>query len=358
MKAAIIIGTRPQIIKTAPLMREAAHVPGFDLSIIHTGQHYDFEMSKVFFNELELGEPLVNLGVGSGSHGAQTGRMLIELEKTFSDFMPDLVLVPGDTNSTLAGALAAAKMHIPVGHIESGARSFDMSMPEEVNRRVTDHCSSVLFTVSENCRRELLKENISEERIKLVGDTMYESIEQHMDDIDECDILDQLDVDEEYIVLTTHRAENVDNPERLGNIVQAVRQLDRKVVFPCHPRTKVRLESFGCLDKLGENVLLIEPVGYFEMLKLVKEAEMVLTDSGGIQKEAFWLNTPCVTLRDNTEWVETIEQGMNRLVGADTQSILDAVHQFENNTPEKTENPYDFGGASKKIVETCLGYLW
>ncbi|MBE0633108.1 UDP-N-acetylglucosamine 2-epimerase, partial [Candidatus Bathyarchaeota archaeon] len=195
-------------------------------------------------------------------------------------------------------------------------------------------------------------------RIKLVGDTMYESIEQHMDDIDNDDILDQLDVDENYIVLTTHRAENVDNPERLGNIVQATRQLDRKVVFPCHPRTKARLESFGYLDKLGENVLLIEPVGYFEMLKLVKESGMVLTDSGGIQKEAFWLNTPCVTLRDNTEWVETIEQGMNRLVGADKQRILGAVQYFENNTPEKAENPYDFGGASKKIIETCLGYLW
>jgi len=358
MKAAIVIGTRPQIIKTAPLMREAARVPGFDLSIIHTGQHYDFEMSKVFFNELDLGEPFVNLGVGSGAHGAQTGRMLIELEKVFTDFEPDIVLVPGDTNSTLAGALAAAKMHIPVGHIESGARSFDMSMPEEVNRRLTDHCSSALFTVSENCRRELLKENIAENRIRLVGDTMFESIEQHMDDIDNDDILDQLDIDEDYTVLTIHRAENVDNPERLGNIVKAMGQINMKVVFPCHPRTRNRLESFRYMKELGENVRLIDPVGYFEMLKLVKEAEMALTDSGGIQKEAFWLNTPCVTLRDNTEWVETIEQGMNRLVGADTQSILDAVYYFENNTPEKTENPYDFGGASKKIVETCLGYLW
>jgi len=354
MKAVIVIGTRPQIIKTAPLLAEAEKNREFQLDVIHTGQHYDYEMSKIFFNELDMPEPIKNLGVGSASHSVQTAKMLIELEKIYNEVAPDIVLVPGDTNSTLAGALAAVKMHIPVAHIESGARSFDMNMPEEANRRMTDHCSSLLFTVSENCKQQLIKENIPDSNIALVGDTMYESIVNHMDDIDSDKIHTEKKIGQDYFVLTAHRAENVDNKKRLRNIIYTILTQDDIVIFPCHPRTRNRLQQDGLLDKIinSKNIRLLDPVSYFSMLKLIKDAKIVLTDSGGIQKEAFWLDTPCVTLRDNTEWVETISQGMNVLAGADPQLIESSIKRYLNEKPVKIENPYDQGGASSKIIDT------
>ena len=357
MLVALVIGTRPQIVKSAPIIKEAAR-RNLDMDIIHTGQHYDYALSRAFFNELELPDPVVNLGVGSGSHGWQTGRMLIELEKAFTELRPDVVLVPGDTNSTLAGALAAVKLGIPVAHVEAGARSFDMGMPEEVNRRLTDQCSNTLFCVSEWCRDQLLREGIGSERVHLVGDTMYESIQRHMKDIEEDDILGRLGLDEPYAVLTVHRAENTDNEERLRGIMKAVRSLDIKAVFPCHPRTRKRLNELGLLDETDNqsNLLLIEPVSYFSMLRLVREADVVLTDSGGIQKEAFWLGTPCVTLRDNTEWRETIKLEMNMLTGADPEQICKSVKGFKYQKNTVIKNPYDFGGASEKIINILKSF--
>ena len=349
----MVIGTRPQIIKTAPLLKAAKGCPGLALEVVHTGQHYDYELSKVFFNELELPDPVVNLGVGSGSHGAQTGRMLVELEKVYQKFEPDLVLVPGDTNSTLAGALAAVKMGVPVGHMEAGARSFDMGMPEEVNRRLTDHCSSVLFTVSENCSKNLLREGIEESCIHLFGDTMFESIQNHGQDISDNDIVEHLMLNEPFIVLTLHRAENTENIDRLRSIFSAIKNMSLRVVFPCHPRTRKRLSEEGLLEEVNSwpNMTIVEPIGYFSMLRLVRDADFVLTDSGGVQKEAFWLGTPCITLRNNTEWRETIKLEMNVITGADPIRITAAFKKFKKYRTSIMENPYNFGGASEKILE-------
>lgn len=335
------------------------------IDIVHTGQHYDFEMSKVFFNELSLPNPIVNLGVGSGTHAWQTGNMMIKLEKVLIERKPDAVIVPGDTNSTLAGALAAVKLGVPVIHLESGCRSYDMSMPEEVNRRVTDHVSSLLLTVSKNCSNILRGEGIDPKNIVLVGDTMYESLQNHVDEINEDQALDEYGLSpDEYAVMTIHRAENVDEPERLKAIMGALMELeDLTIVFPCHPRTETRLRETGLLKWVSkaENIRLIEPVRYYRMLNLMRNAKMVFTDSGGMQKEAFWLKTPCITLRDSTEWIETVNGGVNTLVGSDSTLIKQAVTRIlddDNNKRRLSDikNPYDFGGASDKIFKVLSDF--
>ena len=356
MNIALVIGTRPQIIKSAPIIHASKNFSELDIAIFHTGQHYEYEMSKIFFNEMNLPDPHMNLGIGSGTHAWQTGNMLMKLEEAFHKYNPDVVLVPGDTNSTLAGALAAAKMGIPVAHVESGARCFDMGMPEEVNRRLTDHCSDTLFTVSEWCRNQLLKEGIREEDVFLVGDTMFESIQNHEKDIEGNDILERIGVTKPYYVLTVHRAENTENDKRLKSIFKVILELDHRVVFPCHPRTRNRLIETGLMGEVesSSNMVLQRPVSYYSMLKLVRDAEITFTDSGGIQKEAYWLDTPCVTLRDNTEWRETIAQDMNALVGADPGKIIEAEEVYKKNRPARKQNPYDFGGASNKIIKTLL----
>ena len=326
MRVALVIGTRPQIIKSAPIIHNANKFPDIELFVVHTGQHYDYEMSKQFFNELSLPDPVVNLGVGSGSHNWQTAQMMMGLDKAYAELKPDIVLVPGDTNSTLAGALTAAKMRIPVAHVEAGARSFDMRMPEEVNRRLTDHCSARLFAVTEGCAANLRREGIREDRIVLSGDTMYESVQRHRRDIDKEDVVGEFGLAaKNYGVLTLHRAENTDEEERFRRIIGSLLELDLDIVFPCHPRTKNRLNEIGLLGKVQQRFRLIQPVSYFRMLSLVKNAAVVLTDSGGLQKEAFWLRTPCVTLRDSTEWLETVEAGTNHLVGSDPEKIARAV---------------------------------
>lgn len=359
MKLMLVVGARPQIIKSAPIIREVLKRFEVELQFVHTGQHYDYEMSKVFFNELDLPDPLVNLGVGSGSHGWQTGEMLTGLEKAVLRFKPDVVLVPGDTNSTLAAALAAVKLHVPVGHVEAGARSYDMMMPEEVNRRLTDHCSTFLFTVSETCTNNLLKEGITKKRVFQVGDTMYDSLLQHRTRAMKSNILEKLDLKSDgYVVLTAHRPRNVDDPANLKSIVDAVSQLSDTVVFPVHPRTKERLQRSGLIKFLEkkENVRLIDPVGYHEMQKLVAKARLVLTDSGGLQKEAFWLHTPCITLRDRTEWMETVECGANVLVGNDKGLITQYANEYlaDENVKQRIRemiNPFGSGKASKEILK-------
>jgi len=360
MKVMLVIGTRPQIIKSAPIIHAACNDKNIDLQVVHTGQHYDYEMSKVFFDEMNLLDPIVNLNVGSGSHAWQTGKMLMRLEKVFLDQKPDLILVPGDTNSTLAGALAAAKLMIPIGHVEAGARSYDMRMPEENNRRLTDHCADLLFAPSENCANNLRKEGVLSERIFLTGDTMYDVLLKHIDKASKSKILDDLDLTErDYLVLTIHRQENVDNSRRLINIVHALSKLRKiKVVFPAHPRTMKQLFSLGLYDKLHrrKNIKIIKPISYNDMINLIRNTRLVVTDSGGMQKEAFWLHVPCVTLRHNTEWIETVELGANILAGSNPSKILEAIdrilslesiHEDLSNLP----NPFGDGKASDKIVE-------
>jgi UDP-GlcNAc3NAcA epimerase len=361
----LVIGARPQIVKSAPLIHLAAQNSEVNFDVIHTGQHYDYEMNKVFFDELQLPDAAANLNVGSGTHAWQTAQIMIRLEKILKSKQPDLLLVPGDTNSTLAGALTAAKLHIPVAHMEAGARSYDMSMPEEVNRRLTDHCSSLLFTSTENCTKNLLKEGIKEDSICQTGDTMYDVLLQQLPKAQRSTILEQLCLTPKtYVVLTMHRPENVDNPQNLRNITDAMMQLKNlTVVFPIHPRTRKQLQKIKVYKKLQEShIKLVEPVGYHEMLCLIQNAKVVLTDSGGMQKEAFWLHTPCVTLRENTEWIETVNLKANQLTGADTKKILKVVDQVVEKEEtlrkalEELPNIFGDGKASQKILEAILQY--
>jgi UDP-N-acetylglucosamine 2-epimerase (non-hydrolysing) len=361
VNVALILGARPQIIKSMPFIRLSSEDKQVKLSIIHTGQHYNYEMTKVFFEEFSLPEPTVNLEVGSGSHAQQTAKMMTRLEPFLQKQKPDLVVVPGDTNSTLAGALTAAKLNIPVAHIEAGARSYDNRMPEEINRRLTDHCSTLLFTATENCSRNLLKEGISKDSVNLVGDTMYDVLLQQLPKAERTAILDQLDVKtKSYALLTLHRQENVDNLENLKRILDAIVKLKKLVViFPLHPRTRKQLCSFNLYTKLKEqkHVKLIEPVSYLENISLIKNANLVMTDSGGVQKESFWLKTPCITLRENTEWVETVQLGANYLVGSNTEKIVKTAKEIIENEEElckklgELPNPFGDGRASQKILK-------
>jgi UDP-N-acetylglucosamine 2-epimerase (non-hydrolysing) len=334
-----------------------------ELQLVHTGQHYDYEMSKIFFNELELPNPLINLGIGSGTHAWQTGKMMIGLEKAMSQLNPDVVLVPGDTNSTLAGALAAVKLHVPVGHVEAGARSYDMRMPEEVNRRLTDHCSRLLFAPTRNCVENLEKEGVPSDFISLSGDTMYDALLYHLPKAIKVTVLDKFGLENDsYGVVTLHRPENVDNPEKLRNISEALMQLEDLILFfPVHPRTMKKLRATGLLRHLekAKHLRLIDPVGYLDMLHLVKHAKMVFTDSGGLQKEAFWLGTPCLTFRDRTEWIETVKLGANFLVGDNKNLIIQKVKEYVENDELKRKlknmpNPFGKGQAAKNIVDILI----
>lgn len=322
----LIIGTRPQIIKSAPIIHRAKEYSNINLSIIHTGQHYDYELSKEFFNELDLPSPYLNLNVGSGTHIFQISLIMQKLEEYLPELKPDLVIVPGDTNSTIGGALASVKMKIPVVHIESGARSNDMSMPEEINRVVVDHISSKLFTVSTMCNRNLLNEGIKSSSVYLVGDTMYENIHNHKEDIIKVDTNKYDVIPKKYFFLTLHREENTTDIERLKTILYAIATFDSKVIFPCHPRTKKVLEDAGLFEFFSEKFIMLNPLPYYDTLALAWNASIVLTDSGGLQKEAYWLKTPCITLRDNTEWMETMYAGSNQLVGANKEKIKSAIH--------------------------------
>jgi len=360
----LVIGARPQIIKSAPIIHEASREAEMEFQIVHTGQHYDYEMSRIFFDELQLPDPAVNLGVGSGSHAWQTGKMIIGLEKTIKELKPNLVLVPGDTNSTLAGALAAVKLHVPVAHVEAGARSYDMKMAEEVNRRLTDHCSRLLFAPTRNCVENLRKEGVPNEYIHFSGDTMYDVLLYHLPKALRINVLDKFGLkSERYCVVTLHRPENVDNPETLRSIVEALAQFeDITLFFPVHPRAARMLRTTGLLGlmKKAKHLKLVDPIGYQDMLQLVKEAKIVFTDSGGLQKEAFWLHTPCLTLRDRTEWIETVELGANVLVGSNRDLIVQKAKECFAAEDLKARlqelpNPFGDGHASKKIVEILEG---
>jgi len=324
MKIVTIVGARPQFIKCAPVSRalRAEH----EEILVHTGQHYDANMSDVFFTELAIPAPDYNLGIGSGLQGEQTGRMLAEIETVLLEEQPDMVLVYGDTNSTLAGALAAVKIHIPVAHVEAGLRSFDRSMPEEINRIVTDHVSNLLFCPTQTAVDNLAAEGITE-GVHLTGDVMVDALLYNTEIAEQSStILKDLNlVGGQYFVATVHRASNTDTEENLRNIVEAfgkIGESGNRVIFPAHPRTVKYLKEYCLYDHLPENITLTEPLPYLDMLHLMRHAKMILTDSGGVQKEAYILKVPCVTLRENTEWVETLEDGWNVLVGADGENIL------------------------------------
>lgn len=362
MNIALVLGARPQIIKSASFIHLANKTGKIQIEIIHTGQHYDYEMTKIFFKELKLPDPLINLNAGSGSHGVQTARIMLGLEEILQNQKPDLVIVPGDTNSTLAGALTAAKLHIPVAHIEAGARSYDMEMPEEINRRLTDHCSTLLFTPTENCTRNLVKEGIEKNNICQTGDTMYDVLLQQLPKVEKTTILKKLSLKRKnYVLLTTHRPENVDNPKNLKGIIEAIIKLKPlKIVFSVHPRTQKQLRKSELDSKIRRqgHINLIKPKGYLETLKLIENAILVLTDSGGMQKEAFWLKTPCITLRKNTEWIETTELKANYLTGANPREIVKVAHKIIENKRQiemklkQLPNPFGDGQASQRILDS------
>lgn len=366
LKIALILGARPQIIKSAPFVHLANKDKQTNLTIIHTGQHYDYELTKIFFEKLDLPDPIVNLNVGSGTHAQQTGKMMLRLEKTLQKQKLDLVMVPGDTNSTLAGALTAAKLHMPVAHMEAGTRSNDIKMPEEINRRLTDHCSTLLFTPTENCTKNLLKEGINKSKIHQTGDTMYDVLLQQLPKAKKTIILKQLNLKPKtYALLTTHRPENVDNPQNLKDIIEAMIKLKPlTILFPAHPRTQKQLRKFKLYDKIRKqkNIKLVKPIGYHETIKLIENAAFILTDSGGMQKEAFWLKTPCITIRKSTEWTETIRLGANHLVGTNMQRITKIAKEILENKNQinkrlsKLPNPFGDGKASQKIQETIKSY--
>lgn len=322
MKVISIVGARPQFIKAAPVSRVLRQ--GHQEILVHTGQHYDYGMSQVFFDEMDIPEPDLNLGVGSGPHGAQTGAMLERIERVLLDEQPDWVLVYGDTNSTLAGALAAAKLHLPVAHVEAGLRSFNKAMPEEVNRVLTDHVSDLLFCPTETAVENLAAEGITE-GVHHTGDVMYDAVLYYADIAEERSaILDELELGTDpYLLATVHRPRNTDDASNLRAILNALSETDETVIFPAHPRTQEAVDAENVA--ISDNVRVIEPVGYLDILQLERHARMILTDSGGIQKEAYFFGVPCVTLREETEWVETVEAGWNVLVGAEKERILEAV---------------------------------
>ena len=352
MKILTVVGARPQFIKAAPVSRELRRE--YQEILVHTGQHYDTNMSDIFFEELHIPKADYHLGVGSGNHGKQTGEMLAKIEEILLTEKPDALLVYGDTNSTLAGALAASKLLIPVIHIEAGLRSYNKAMPEEQNRILTDHLATLLFCPTDTAVQNLATEGVTSGVVN-TGDVMYDAVLFNSTIADDkSDILERLGLESRwYILATIHRAENTNSQERLTNLVNAFNESGEKIVLPLHPRTHGFLDKYNL--RFGENVQIIEPVGYLDMLKLEKHAKKILTDSGGVQKEAYFMAVPCITMRDETEWVETVEYGWNRLVGANYQSILDAILNFAGGSGEQVQC-FGTGDASKRIVEAIADW--
>jgi UDP-GlcNAc3NAcA epimerase len=363
MKIVTVVGARPQFVKAAALCRAIRdHNRNEDLCIediiVHTGQHYDANMSSVFFEELAISPPSYNLGIGSGTHAQQTGKMLVHIEEILQKEHPDVLLLYGDTNSTLAGALAASKLHIPIAHVEAGLRSFNRQMPEEVNRVLTDHMSNVLFCPTKQAVTNLSKEGILR-NVYNVGDIMYDAFlhfsniaEQHAQILQILNLQGTEKHTEDYYLATIHRAENTDNANRLNNIFDAFASLDQKIILPLHPRTRNALARVGITP--SPNIHMIAPVSYLEMCQLLKHANLVLTDSGGLQKEAYFSGKPCITLRDETEWVETVETGWNLVVGASQENILTAVQRFQQTSSRPRLNLYGSGDTARQIISVLL----
>lgn len=351
MQVLTVVGARPQFIKSGPVSR-ALRAAGMGETLVHTGQHYDLNMSDIFFDALGLTSPDHHLNIGSGSHGEQTGRMLASIEAVVQSSPPDVLLVYGDTNSTLAGALAAAKLHIPVAHVEAGLRSFNRRMPEEINRVMTDHLADLLFCPTDIAVDHLRNEGVTT-GVHQVGDVMKDALDYWMQQQSTCEPpTDNLEPGSYYLA-TVHRAENVDQPNRLLQIIDALETLDAPVVLPLHPRTRNALK--GLDTSTNDAIRWIDPVGYVEMLNLERGAKAILTDSGGVQKESYMMGIPCITLRDETEWTETVDAGWNTLVGADTRRIRDAALSLRR----PTERPALFGDghASTRIVALTGAFI-
>jgi UDP-N-acetylglucosamine 2-epimerase (non-hydrolysing) len=352
-----IVGTRPNLMKIAPLMEAYADAPGIEPILVHTGQHYDDNMSDLFFRQLGIPEPDLNLGVGSGSHALQTAEIMQAFEPVVRDCDPSAVVVVGDVNSTVACGLVAAKLGIPLAHVEAGLRSFDRTMPEEINRVVTDAISDLLFCTEQSGVENLRREGVAEERIHLVGNVMIDTLLRHRARAAQSPILDDLGLATgRYAVLTLHRPPNVDDPETLGRIWDALEvvQRDMPLIFPAHPRTRRRMAEFGLTPRIDafENLRVLEPVGYLDFLQLMACARLVLTDSGGIQEETAVLGVPCLTLRENTERPVTVEAGGNQVVGSDPERILGAYRKIvQGKAGGGATPPLWDGGAARRIVE-------
>jgi len=355
MKLTTIVGARPQFVKAAMVSAALGRHSNVNEVLVHTGQHYDHAMSQVFLDQLGLPVPRYNLGIGSGDQGLQTGRMMEGIERVLLAEHPDLTLVYGDTNSTLAGALAAAKLHIPVAHVEAGLRSFDRRMPEEINRVVTDHVSNLLLAPTDTAVNNLGREGISEQSVRLVGDVMFDAALRFAEAAAESKILEKAGlVSGQYILATVHRAENTDSPERLAVIMSALRAVSETipVVLPLHPRTRKVLS--GTANANGR-LILIDPAPYLDMIQLERNARLIATDSGGVQKEAFFYRVPCVTLREHTEWVELVELGWNRLAPPfRISSVIAALEERLDARPQTNASPYGDGQAADHIADALL----
>ena len=356
MKIAIVLGTRPEIIKLSPIIRYCKN-KNLDYFILHSNQHYSEKMDAIFFSELKLPQPDYNLGVGSGSHGEQTGRMMIEMEKIFLKEKPDVIIIQGDTNTTLAGALVGRKLQRIIAHVEAGLRSRDWKMAEEHNRVIADHLSDYLFAPTDLQEKNLMKEGIDKKKIFVVGNTIVDALNQNLElSREKEDIFSDLDIKKgEFFLATIHRAENVDTKIMLKNILASLdavsKHYNHPVVYPIHPRTKKMIEKFG-LD-VNSSIILTEPLGYFKFLQLLQRAKAVLTDSGGIQEEACILKVPCVTLRENTERPETIEVGANVLAGTDPQRVLKGL-QMMLSRQRSWKNPFGSGDSGQRIIDTLI----
>lgn len=353
MKIVTIVGARPQFVKCAAVSREIRK--DHTEILVHTGQHYDPVMSDVFFEELQIPKPDYNLDVGSGNHGKQTGQILEKVEEVLFKEKPDLVIVYGDTNSTLAGALAAAKLHIPVAHVEAGLRSFDRTMPEEINRIVTDHISDLLFCPTQNAVDLLAREGITK-GVHLVGDVMADVLAFNRKLAEKNSrIIERLSLNiQGYCVATIHRPSNTDDRETLSAIIRAFGNADETIVFPIHPRTRKCLQDFGLIGTIPRNIRMIDPLGYLDMIHLMGNAKKILTDSGGIQKEAYMLGVPCITLRESTEWMETVDEGWNVLVGSKKYLIHSLISSDQPKVQQRNLYPIGASGRITSIINTMI----
>ena len=355
MKVSIVLGTRPEIIKMSPVIRKLENL-NMEYFILHTGQHYSYNLDRVFFEQLSLPEAGYNLDVGSGSHAEQTGRMLIGIEKVLSEEKPDVVLVQGDTNTALAGALSACKLGLDVGHVEAGLRSYDRRMPEEINRVLADHCSDFLFAPTEHSAKILMGEGLPQEKIFVTGNTIVDAIYQNIERPERARTIEELGLGNgSYFLATVHRQENVDFESRVSSILKglelASEYFNVPVVYPVHPRAKKMMDSFG----FKPDLMLVDPVDFLSFLQLEKGADLILTDSGGVQEEACILGVPCVTLRDNTERPETVEVGANIVAGIKHDAILNKAKSMVNVLRE-WDNPFGQGKSASTIVDILRRY--
>jgi len=363
LKVILVVGARPNFMKVGPVYFALKDNSLFTPYLVHTGQHYDVNLSKVFFDHLGFPKPDRYLGVGSGTHGVQTAKIMIQFEKVLFEEKPDAVLVAGDVNSTIACALDAVKMHIPVAHLEAGLRSFDRKMPEEINRILTDSISQILLTPSPNGNENLMNEGISPEKIYFVGNAMIDSLKKHEKEAENSNIINKLNLEKDgFGLITLHRPSNVDKVENFKKIIKAFSHIQKSLplIFPIHPRTVKMIKKFSLQDEFDKmkNFQFVEPLGYFDFLKLEKYAKVVLTDSGGIQEETTVLNVPCLTIRDNTERPITITQGTNKLVGTDTEKIIAETDKILRGNNKKGQIPDKWdGNTAQRVVKVFKEYL-